>query len=78
MPAAPPCGRRRRPAPRGLGNPVLSLLEDVGSGLLTLLAFVLPVLALLVVVALLAGIVLPWRRMRRGLGAGARGSPPLR
>ena len=62
----------------GLGNPILSLLEDLGSGLLTLLAFVVPVLALLVVVALLAGIVLLWRRMRRGLGAGARGGPPLR
>jgi ABC-type thiamin/hydroxymethylpyrimidine transport system permease subunit len=62
----------------GLGNPILSLLEDLGSGLLTLFAFVVPVLALLVVVALLAGIVLLWRRMRRGLGTGARGSPPLR
>jgi Domain of unknown function (DUF4126) len=49
----------------GVGNPVLSLLEDAGSALLTLAAFVVPVLALLLVVALAVAIVLAWRRARR-------------
>jgi Domain of unknown function (DUF4126) len=49
----------------GIGNPVLSLLEDAGSALLTLAAFVVPVLALLLVVALAVAIVLAWRRARR-------------
>ena len=49
----------------GVGNPVLSLLEDAGSALLTLTAFVVPVLALLLVVALAVAIVLAWRRARR-------------
>jgi Domain of unknown function (DUF4126) len=49
----------------GMGNPVLSLLEDIGSALLTLFAFVVPVLAVVAVVALLVlGLVL-WRRTRR-------------
>ena len=49
----------------GVGNPVLSLLEDAGSALLTLFAFVVPVLAVLaVVVVLVLGLVL-WRRRRR-------------
>jgi hypothetical protein len=37
----------------GAGNPVLSFAEDVVSGALTLLAFVLPILAFLAVLALL-------------------------
>ena len=49
----------------GIGNPVLSLLEDAGSALLTIAAFVVPVLALLLVVALAVAIVLAWRRARR-------------
>lgn len=55
----------------GLANPVLSLLEDLGSALMTLFAFVLPVLAVLAVVALLVlGLVLWWRgRRRRALSA---------
>jgi ABC-type thiamin/hydroxymethylpyrimidine transport system permease subunit len=53
----------------GVGNPFLSLLEDIGSGLLTVFAFVVPVLAILVVIALIAGLVLLWRRAGRGLGA---------
>ena len=49
----------------GIGNPVLSLLEDFGSALLTLFAFVVPVLAVLAVVAVVVlGLVL-WRRRRR-------------
>ncbi len=55
----------------GIGNPVLSLLEDIGSALLTLFAFVVPVLAVLAVVALLVlGLVL-WRRTRRRRPASA-------
>jgi ABC-type thiamin/hydroxymethylpyrimidine transport system permease subunit len=53
----------------GLGNPILSLIEDAGSGLLTLFAFVVPLVAILLVIALLAGFVLLWRRARRGMGA---------
>ena len=49
----------------GIGNPVLSLLEDAGSALLTIAAFVVPVLALLLVVALAVAIVLAWRRAGR-------------
>ena len=55
----------------GVGNPVLSLLEDVGSALLTLFAFVVPVLAVLAVAAVLVlGLVL-WRRRRRAKLASA-------
>ena len=55
----------------GIGNPVLSLLEDLGSALLTLFAFVVPVLAVLALVGvLLLGLVL-WRRGRRRRAASA-------
>jgi Domain of unknown function (DUF4126) len=53
----------------GAGNPVLSLLEDAGSAFLVLVAFVLPVLAFLLVVGLLVAIFLGWRRLRRGRAA---------
>ena len=49
----------------GIGNPILSLIEDAGSALLVVLAFAVPVLALLVVVALLAALFAGWRRLRR-------------
>jgi hypothetical protein len=49
----------------GIGNPILSLIEDAGSALLVVLAFAVPVLALLLVVALLAALFTGWRRMRR-------------
>jgi hypothetical protein len=49
----------------GLANPVLSALEDLGSLGLMLAAFVVPVLALLAVVALAVLIVVAWRRRRR-------------
>jgi hypothetical protein len=49
----------------GVANPVLSFAEDLGSGALTAIAFVLPVLAVLLVVAVLAGFVAGWRRLRR-------------
>ena len=47
----------------GLGNPVVSLVEDVVSAGLSLVAIVLPVLAALFVLALF---VLAWRVIRRG------------
>lgn len=49
----------------GVGNPVLSLLEDAGAGLLTAVAFLLPVLAFLAVLGLLVGALLLLRRWRR-------------
>jgi hypothetical protein len=48
----------------GLGNPVLSLGEDTVSGLLTLAAFALPVLALVLVLALAVGLVVGFRLLR--------------
>jgi hypothetical protein len=50
----------------GLGNPVLSLGEDAGSLLLVVTAFVLPLLALVLVVWLLVVLVAWWRRLRGG------------
>jgi hypothetical protein len=47
----------------GLGNPVLSLAEDAGSGFLTAVAFLLPLLAVLV---LAAGVTLVVWRQRKG------------
>jgi Domain of unknown function (DUF4126) len=49
----------------GAGNPILSLIEDAGSALLTVMAFVLPLLAAVLVIALLLALWLLWRRMRR-------------
>lgn len=49
----------------GIGNPVLSLIEDAGSALLIVAAFVLPVLALLLVIGLLVALFLAWRGLRR-------------
>ena len=48
----------------GLGNPVLSLGEDAASGLLTLAAFALPVLAFVLVLALAAALVAGFRLLR--------------
>ncbi len=55
----------------GIGNPVLSLLEDLGSALLTLFAFVVPVLAVLALIAGLVLALLLWRRRRRRAAAPA-------
>jgi hypothetical protein len=52
----------------GLGNPVLSFAEDVGSGLLTAVAFLVPLLAVLLLAALALAIVSGWRRWRRRRG----------
>ena len=49
----------------GIGNPVLSLAEDTGSVTLTLAAFLLPLLALVLVIAMLAAGVVAWRALRR-------------
>jgi len=49
----------------GLGNPVLSLGEDLGSLALVVVAFVLPLLALLLVIALAIGFFSLRRRVRR-------------
>jgi hypothetical protein len=48
----------------GLGNPVLSLGEDAGSLLLVVTAFVLPLLALVLVLWLFVVLVAWWRRLR--------------
>ena len=48
----------------GMANPVLSLIEDIGSLALTLAAFIVPVLAALAVLALAVLIILAWRRRR--------------
>lgn len=53
----------------GTANPFVSFAEDVGSGALVLVAFVLPVLAFLFVVALLVAGFLLVRRVRRSLAA---------
>lgn len=48
----------------GLGNPVLSLGEDVASLLLVVTAFALPLLAVVLLVLLLLALVRSWRRFR--------------
>jgi hypothetical protein len=66
----------------GVGNPVLSLAEDVGSLGLTVVAFALPLVAVLVVIALVAGVLAGGRRLSRGRaavgrrGRAAPGPPP--
>jgi hypothetical protein len=52
----------------GIGNPVLSALEDIGSLGLMVAAFVVPVLAVLAAIALGVLIVVAWRRGRRRAG----------
>lgn len=49
----------------GVGNPVLSIIEDIVSAALTLAAFIVPVLAALGVIAVVVLIVVLWRRRRR-------------
>ena len=49
----------------GLGNPVLSLGEDAASLVLTIVAFALPLVALLIVLALLAAVITAARRLSR-------------
>ena len=54
----------------GTANPLLSLGEEATSGLLTALAFIAPVVAFALLVALAAGLFLAWRRVRRAIGRG--------
>ncbi len=61
----------------GFGNPVLSLLEDAGSVLLTIFAFAVPVLAFLLVLALAGAILLGWSRVRRRRTAAEADRVPL-
>jgi Domain of unknown function (DUF4126) len=56
----------------GTATPVVSFAEDVASGLLVVVAFVVPVLAFVAVVALLVAGVWVARRVRRALGPGRR------
>ena len=49
----------------GIGNPVVSAVEDLGSAGLTALAFLLPVVALIAVVAIAVALVRLWLRVRR-------------
>ncbi len=49
----------------GVGNPVLSLLEDVAAIVLTVLALALPILAALALVGVVAALAVAWRRSRR-------------
>ena len=69
------------PTTAGIGNPFLSLAEDVTSLALTIVAFALPVLALIAVLVLLVMIVSGGRRLaaRRAGGRGRRpGRDPAR
>lgn len=50
----------------GTGNPVLSLLEDGASAALTAVAFLVPVIAFLMVLGVLAALLAGWRRLRAG------------
>lgn len=50
----------------GVGNPVLSTLEDVASIGLTVIAFALPILAFAMAIGLVAVILFVWRRARSG------------
>ena len=55
----------------GIGNPVLSLLEDLGSAVLTLFAFVVPVLAVLAVLGVLVLALVLWLRRKRARAVSA-------
>jgi hypothetical protein len=50
----------------GVANPILSLSEDAASGILVAAAFLVPLLALALTIALVAAIALGLRRLRRG------------
>lgn len=60
----------------GAGNPVVSLIEDVASFGLSFVAILLPVLALLIVIALFVAAWRVIRRGRRALAARAAPAPP--
>jgi hypothetical protein len=64
----------------GVGNPVVSTVEDIVSTILTVLAILVPVLAFLFLVGLVAFAVLRWRRWKErragGRGVRAAAGPP--
>lgn len=63
----------------GVGNPVVSTVEDVVSTVLTVLAVVVPVLAFVVLIGLLWWAVIAvrrWRRRRVGGSPDVRAAPP--
>ena len=49
----------------GAGNPLLSLAEDIGSAVLSVLAVFAPILGAITLLALVAVVVVWWRRIRR-------------
>jgi hypothetical protein len=49
----------------GAGNPLLSLAEDIGSAVLSVLAVFAPILGAIALLALVAVVVVWWRRIRR-------------
>jgi len=51
----------------GLGNPLLSLMEDVTSFTISVLAIFVPLLAVIVLILLLCALAWSWRRIRRRL-----------
>ena len=55
-------------ATAGIGAPVMSVLEDFAAVLLVLVAFLIPVVAGIVVILMIAGAVLAARQMRHLLG----------
>jgi len=62
----------------GLGNPVLSLAEDVGSVALSVLAIVAPLLAVLLLVAVVVLVLRAALRSKNHLTAAAAGPPARR
>jgi Domain of unknown function (DUF4126) len=62
-------------ATAGVANPFVSLAEDGSSAALTAISFVLPVLAFLLFVALVAGLFVAWRRRRARVRPGGAPSP---
>lgn len=52
----------------GIGNPVLSLVEDIVSLVLSVLAIFAPIIALVLFIALLFVVVRAWRSVRRRTG----------
>lgn len=58
----------------GMGNPIISFIEDATSLMLTLFALFLPILALILLIALIYFVIKAWRAVRRGLAHRGSGS----
>ena len=54
----------------GIGNPVLSLIEDIISVTLSILAIVIPIIAFVLFLALVLVLMTGWRRIRRRIRLG--------